>query len=111
MTTCPTTEFDQAFLDGMLNRMAVSFHKYGPLAKAYPHKVNALASLQDRLKKYQDTGNTEWLIDAANFCMIEFMRPSHADAHFQGTDSNASPGRRWQDGRAKSLKNDGERQA
>lgn len=73
--------------------MQVSFHKYGPVANAYPHKVNALESLHKRLEKYAETGNTEFLIDAANFAMIEFMFPAHPNAHFRATDSHESPGR------------------
>lgn len=86
------TEFSEKFALGMRDRMMVSFHKYGPVAKA-AGKVNFIASLNERLRKYAETGNTEWLIDAANFAMIEFMYPSHPEAHFEGTDSDASPGR------------------
>lgn len=88
------TEFDEAFVQGMRHRMAVSFYKYGPLRDAFPHKVSALASLQDRLRKYAETKNTEYLIDAANFAMIEFMAPSVEGAFFAGTDDDGSPGRR-----------------
>ena len=86
-------EVSEFFIDGMRNRMGVSFYKYGLVAKGYPEKVNALDSLQLRLKKYAETGNAEYLMDAANFAMIEFMHPSHPDAFFQGTDSDQSPGR------------------
>lgn len=88
------TEFSEEFAQGMKNRMEVSYHKYGPLADAYPHKVDAIGSLSERLHKYAETGNTEWLIDVANFAMIEFMHPRHPQAHFKGTDDDASPGRR-----------------
>lgn len=88
------TETSLAFMDGMKDRMLVSFHKYGPVAEAYPHKVDAITSLTDRLRKYAATGNTEFLIDAANFAMIEFMHPRHPEAHFRPTDSDESPGRR-----------------
>lgn len=88
------TEFSEPFVQGMKDRMAVSFYKYGPLAAAYPHKVSAVASLQDRLRKYAETKNTEYLIDAANFAMIEFMHPSIEGAFFAGTDDDGSPGRR-----------------
>ena len=87
------TEFSELFVRGMRDRMIVSFYKYGPVAKAYPSKVDAIASLEKRIQKYRDTGNTEWLMDAANFAMIEFMFPAHKDAHFRGTDSGESPGR------------------
>ena len=87
------TEVDEGFLEGMRNRMVVSRHKYGPIREAYPHRVNALESLELRLRKYRQTGNTEFLIDAANFCMIEFMLPSREGAFFKATDSDQSPGR------------------
>jgi hypothetical protein len=32
-------------------------------------------------------------MDVSNFAMIEFMLPRHPQAHFQGTDDDASPGR------------------
>lgn len=99
-TILPTSEFDERFIEYMRTRMAVSFHKYGPVKKAYPHKVSAIESLQLRLREYEKTGNTEYLVDAANFAMIEFMRPSHKEAHFTATDSNGSPGRIWQGGGA-----------
>jgi hypothetical protein len=89
----PDTEYDVEFLQGMLDRMAVSFHKYGKVRDAYPHDVSALKSLQQRLDRYLATGNTEFLIDAANFCLIEFMRPSVEGAYYKPTDSDESPGR------------------
>ncbi len=91
----PVTEFNKTFVQGMADRMSVSYYKYGAVSDAYPLKVNALESLVKRLQKYQRDGNTEWLVDAANFAMIEFMCPSHKDAHFTPTDSNKSPGRMW----------------
>ena len=91
--TAPTTEVSEAFIQGMRNRMEVSYHKYGPVAEGYPHRVNALESLLVRLRRYEETGNTEWLMDVANFAMIEFMHPRHPNAFFQGTDDEASPGR------------------
>lgn len=63
----------ETFVRGMINRMIVSYHKYGPLKLAYPHKVNAVESLRQRVDEYRKTGNTEWLIDAANFAMIHFI--------------------------------------
>ncbi len=87
------TEFSDEFIKNMKNRMLVSYYKYGPIKGGYPHRVDAIASLQLRLQKHQETGNTEYLIDAANFAMIEFMLPRHPSAHFQPPDSDGSPGR------------------
>lgn len=91
----PDSEVSREFLQGMADRMAVSYCKYGAVADAYPHKVSARESLQVRLDKYWRTGNTEFLMDVANFAMIEFMRPSHPSAHYRPTDSRESPGRVW----------------
>jgi hypothetical protein len=87
------TEFSEKFVKGMRDRMVVSFHKYGRVADAYPKKLDAVGDMQKRLQKYAETGNTEWLMDVANFAMIEFMHPRHPNAHFEGTDDDASPGR------------------
>jgi len=100
------TEFSDMFVSGMKDRMVVSYYKYGPVASAYPHKVNAITSLTDRLRKYAETGNTEFLIDAANFAMIEFMHPAHPNAFFEGTDSDQSPGRRSKRGTVDHRGND-----
>lgn len=93
MKKAPSTEVSEAFIQGMRDRMAMSFFKYGAVREAYPHKVNALESLRKRPERYEETGNTEWLMDAANFAMIEYMCPSHKRAHYKPTDSAESPGR------------------
>ena len=98
------TEFDETFVQGMRDRMLVSFHKYGPVADAYPSRVDAIGSLMQRLRKYADTGNTEFLMDAANFAMIEFMYPRHPQAFFAGTDDDASPGRIGQNGASRQAR-------
>lgn len=80
------------FVEQMKNRIIVSHYKYGWMAQTYPELAQAVKSIQARLDKYLATGNREWLIDIANFAMIEFMYPSHKDAHFRATDSQESPG-------------------
>jgi hypothetical protein len=94
----PASEFSPEFVQGMADRMAVSYCKYGLIAEAYPQRVDAIASLQQRLDRYAQDGNTEWLMDVANFAMIEFMRPRHAQAHFRATDAHEAPGRTWNSG-------------
>ena len=86
------TQFSSQFLQGMINRMIVGEAKYGTLSKDRIDKVDCLKSLQQRLDKYEETGNTEWLMDAANFAMMEFMFPKHSNAHYRPTDSKESPG-------------------
>jgi hypothetical protein len=101
----PLTEFSNEFVQFMANRMATSFFKYGPLELGYPNKINALESLQDRLREYKRTLNTEFLVDAANFCLIEFLKPSLKGAFFKATDSNESTGRVTTSGYSSEKKN------
>lgn len=98
-TGTPTSEYSKTFLQGMVNRMGVSFYKYGKVKDAYPKRVDAVSSLKERLAKYEEDGNTEWLMDVANFAMIEFMAPAHPLAHFEPQDSDTSPGRIGHNGR------------
>lgn len=72
--TCPKSEYSNTFIEGMLNRMEISYSKYGALKEAYPLKVSAIKSLELRLKKYKETGNLEHLIDAANYCLAPETR-------------------------------------
>lgn len=85
-------DFSEDFVQKMRNRIIVSHYKYGWMKESYPELADAIACLEERLALFKETGNTEHLIDVANFAMIEFMYPRHPDAHFKATDSDASPG-------------------
>jgi len=85
-------DFSESFISKMKNRIVVSHYKYGWMKDTYPELADAVACLEQRLEMYKKTGNLENLVDAANFAMIEFMYPRHPGAHFQGTDSDKSPG-------------------
>lgn len=102
------TEFSEDFIEKMKNAMITSYHKYGPVVQGFPERVHALDSMAARLRKYAATGNKEYLVDAANFLMIEFMHPRHEKAHWQSEDSAKSPGRVMTDtGRLEHLDNAG----
>lgn len=92
---CPESERDEleSFVQGQIDRLAVSYHKYGAMAEGFPDRVDAIGSLMICLREYAKTGNKEFLIDAANFAYIEFRRPRHPQAHFRSTDDSESPGR------------------
>lgn len=86
-------QYSHEFLQGMVERTAVSFHKYGAVKASIEKGMDPIASAIDRIRQYQRDGNTEWLMDAANYLQFEFMYPSHENAHFRATDSDESPGR------------------
>lgn len=88
----PATEFDVEFVTKMMAAMMVSFHKYGRVADAYPLKFDAASDVRARMAKYRQTGNKHYLVDAANFAMIEAMHPSR-EATWGSNDAADSPGR------------------
>ena len=85
------TEYSNRFDEIRKKQMITSFYKYGALKDNY-QKFKCMKALEDvqlRIQKYKETGNTEFLADAANFLMIEFMYPSIAGAKYTPTHSGA----------------------
>jgi len=101
----PDTQFSEEFAQKMARSMAVSFFKYGDLYDAYPQKVSATDSLKTRLDLYLNggvvkgktiaPGNPDYLVDVANFAMIEYLCPSFKRAAEYTNDDAGSPGRTW----------------
>ena len=87
----PVDQIDKEFIQGMFNRMILGFHNYGHMRRKHDRPDN-VKNIRIRLDKYLKTGNTEWLMDAANYAMMEFAVPSHANAHYKATESHESPG-------------------
>lgn len=86
-------EYSDKFDELRRNRVEVSYHKYGPAKKNFQSgNVQALPTMERCVEKYNSTGNTEYLLDAANYLMFEFMYPQHPKAHFRATDSSESAG-------------------
>lgn len=85
--------YSEKFDELRKNRVEVSTHKYGSAEKNFrTGNVKAIPTMQLCIEKYQKTGNTEYLCDAANYLMFEFMFPQHPNAHFKATDSKDSAG-------------------
>ncbi len=89
----PASEFSPAFAVKMIQAMMVSHRKYGYVAKAYPTKMDAMADIMTRRGSYRTHGNKWFLVDVANFAMIEAMHPRHPDSHWGENDAHNSPGR------------------
>ena len=71
--------------------MATSHFKYGPWIPKTAAWTDCPKNIRIRLERYLDTGNTEWLVDVANFAMMEYMVPKHPKAHFRETGSHEAP--------------------
>lgn len=86
-------EYSEKFDEMRKNRVEVSFHKYGSAKRNFgEHLTSAMGNLQLCLDKYEKTSNTEYLLDAANYLMFEFMYPEKEGAYFRATGSDESAG-------------------
>lgn len=75
------------------NRIEMSFYKYGPARVNFENKlIDALATHNLCIEKYKQTHNKEYLLDAMNYLMFEFMYPQVDGAFFKATDSSGSAG-------------------
>lgn len=86
-------EYCEKFDELRKNRVETSYYKYGPARKNFKSgNVKAIPTMNLCIKKYQETGNREYLLDAANYLMFEFMFPQHPNSHFRATSSEESAG-------------------
>ena len=87
------TEYSKAFDDKRKALICQSYYKYGKASRNFATgNVDAIGSLKKCLAKFEETGNTEYLCDAANYLMFEFMYPQITGAYFKATDSGESAG-------------------
>lgn len=85
-------DFSEAFINKMKNAIETSHYKYGWASKTYPELAQAYKCIKQRLELYEKTHNKEYLVDVANFAMLEFLYPAFVNAHYTPTDSDKSCG-------------------
>ena len=86
------TDYSEKFDEIRKNLVVQSFFKYGKASRNFVSgNVDAIGSLKKCIKAFEDTGNTEYLADAANYCMFRYMYPQSGE-YFNHTDSNESAG-------------------
>ena len=86
-------EYSLDFDEKRKYRVKVSYHKYGSAKQNFSTgNVHTIPTMELCVKKYQETGNTEYLLDAANYLMFEYMYPQIKGAYFKATDSKDSAG-------------------
>lgn len=74
------------FLQRMANRAQVGRWRYGPDDR----KKRYMTRLRAELDKYEETGNTEHLINIANYAFLESVCPEHPQAHFNNKVGSAT---------------------
>lgn len=83
-----STEFDKL----RQNRVEVSFHKYGPARDNFAGgRVDAIKTAELCIDAFKKDGNTEHLVDAANYLMFRYMYP-YPGEYFRATGSSESVG-------------------
>lgn len=70
----------------------MSHYKYGSAENNFGEgRVDAIGSCEKCLKKFRETKNTEYLLDAMNYLMFRYMFPLPGE-FYRGTDSGDSAG-------------------
>lgn len=78
-------ECGDGFCEMMDNRLIMGYLRYGAI-KGPKEKFRGLKKARERLGKYEQTGNLEYLVDASNFCRVEFNSSQHLNKHFRASD-------------------------
>jgi len=80
------SEWSEEFETLMRNRLILGALRYGRLKAPGKARYNRVESIIKRMRKYQETGNKEYLVDCANLCLLEFEECHHPAAHFHSID-------------------------
>ena len=86
-------EYSERFDELRKNRVKTSYYKYGSVKINFGEQlVEAIPTAEVCIEKYRQTGNTEYLCDAANYLMFEFMFPQIKGARYIPTSEAESSG-------------------
>nr|DAR47402.1 MAG TPA: hypothetical protein [Bacteriophage sp.] len=86
------TDYSQQFDEKRKALVVQSYYKYGKAGRNFATgNVDAIGSLKKCLKKFEETKNTEYLLDVANYAMFRYMWPQDGE-FFKHTDSDGSAG-------------------
>lgn len=86
-------DYSEKFDDIRKAMVITSHYKYGAAKNNFGDLggVDAIKTLKMCLEKFEQTGNTEYLADVANYAMFRFMFPREGE-FYKPTDSNGSAG-------------------
>ena len=92
MTGILDREYCEQFDKLRKNRVEMSFYKYGPARENFDGgRVDAVKTLELCLEAFKKDGNTEHMVDIANYAMFRYMYPMPGES-FTATDSSGSVG-------------------
>ena len=86
-------DYSEKFDDIRKAMVITSHYKYGAVKNNFGDfgGVDAIETLKMCLEKFEQTYNTEYLADVANYAMFRFMFPREGE-FYKPTDSNGSAG-------------------
>lgn len=85
-------EYSERFDTLRKNRVETAFYKYGAARDNFGSgRVDAVKTLELCLEAFEKDGNTEHMIDIANYAMFRYMYPMEGE-YFTATDSSGSVG-------------------
>lgn len=86
-------DYSEKFDDIRKAMVITSHYKYGAVKNNFGNLggVDAIETLKMCLEKFEQTHNTEYLADVANYAMFRFMFPKQGE-FYKATDSNGSAG-------------------
>lgn len=86
-------DYSEKFDDIRKAMVITSHYKYGAVKNNFGDLggVDAIETLKMCLEKFEQTHNTEYLADVANYAMFRFMFPREGE-FYKPTDSNGSAG-------------------
>jgi len=80
------TEWSPEFEQLMRNRLIIGSIRYERFNHPGKHDYDRIRAIERKLASYIWTGNTELLVDLANYCLLEFVFGNHPAKHFHATD-------------------------
>lgn len=83
------TEWNQEFADRMHHALVMgALRGYGRMRDPYRLRHDWANIGINLLKRFQETGNKQLLVDAANMCVLEFTDGNHPLAHLDNENSD-----------------------
>jgi len=96
------TEWSIKFEKLMRNRLLMGAMRYGTFEEKLVSAKSSrpwdlLSPIGSKLQLYALTGNSEYLVDIANYCMLAFEFDPHPKKHFEALDDHHDHCRRKRD--------------
>jgi hypothetical protein len=84
------TQTSETFITYMRNRLCMGALRYGdiPEQRKKGSKYDVLSPITNKVELYEKTGNTEYLVDAANYLLLVFELDKHPNKHWEALDDH-----------------------